>query len=405
LRPILCNVQQNPNEPRPERVLFVHAHPDDETISTGGTIATLLDRGAHVTVVTCTRGERGEVIPPELRHLEADPVALARYREGELASALTVLGVTDHRYLGGPGARWKGLEPREYADSGMRWGEHGAEATESLDENSFCAAPFGEVAADLATVIDAVKPTAVVSYDARGGYGHPDHVRAHEASRRAAEVMSVPFFAIEADDSSSPPTVRVDVSAVLDRKRNALRAHRTQVTVDGDRFALSSGPSRPIAAIEAFTILRPGVPTAVAWKDQGLGIHVFAWIIALLVGAAVGGISTVNHQATAAVAGITVPIGIIATVLISAALLVGLRIVFGGRVVAGVAAFGELAVIGLLSVTGSGGSVLVPANVAGYLLTFGPAVIALVVLAWPAVGTFSRGKIEARLEPKGMPSP
>jgi N-acetyl-1-D-myo-inositol-2-amino-2-deoxy-alpha-D-glucopyranoside deacetylase len=405
LRPILCTVQQNPSEPCPERVLFVHAHPDDETITTGGTIATLVDRGAAVTVLTCTRGERGEVIPSELRALEGAPEALAEHRAGELAEALAVLGVTDRRFLGDAGARWAGLEPRKYADSGMRWGENGAEAAETIDENSLCAAPFGEVAADIATVIDAVKPDAVVSYDARGGYGHPDHIRVHEASRRAAEVMGVPFFAIEPDESSSTPTVRVDVSAVLDRTAAALRAHRTQVTVEGDRFALSSGPSRPIAPVEAFTLVRPDAPTTLAWKDQGFGIHLFAWIIALVVGAAVGGISTVNHQATASVAGFSVPIGVIATLLITGALLVGLRLVFGGRLVAGFAAFGELAVIGALSLPGSGGSVLVPADPAGYVLTYGPAAIALVVLAWPSVGTFSRDKIVTRPEPKGTPSP
>ncbi|HEY8912054.1 PIG-L family deacetylase [Lacisediminihabitans sp.] len=398
-------MQQNLSESVQERVLFVHAHPDDETISTGGTIATLVNRGAAVTVVTCTRGERGEVIPPDLRHLEGAPAELAAHRSAELAAALAVLGVTDHRYLGAAGARWVDLPPRVYTDSGMRWGADGAEAAETIDDDSLCAAPFGEVAADLATVIDAVQPTAVVSYDARGGYGHPDHVRAHEAARRAAEVMGVPFFAIQPDGSPAPATVRVDVSDALTQKADALRAHRTQVTVEGDRYSLSSGPSRPIAAEESYAIVRPDRSGTVAWKDQGFGIHLFAWIIALIVGAAVGGISTVNHQATVSVGGLTIGIGIIATLMITAALLVGLRLVFGGRLVSGIAAFGQLAVIGALSLTGSGGSILVPANAAGYLLTYGPAVIALVVLAWPSVGTFRRDKIAVRLEPKGTPSP
>jgi N-acetyl-1-D-myo-inositol-2-amino-2-deoxy-alpha-D-glucopyranoside deacetylase len=396
-------VQQNLSESVPERVLFVHAHPDDESITTGGTIATLVRRGAAVTVVTCTRGEKGEVIPADLHRLEGAPAELAAQRSAELAAALAVLGVTDHRYLGAAGARWADLPPRVYTDSGMRWGADGAEAAETIDDDSLCAAPFGEVAADLATVIDAVQATAVVSYDAGGGYGHPDHVRAHEAARRAAEVMGVPFFAIQPE--GAPATVRVDVSEVLDQKADALRAHRTQVTVEGDRYSLSSAPSRPIAAVESFAIVRPDAPGTVAWKDQGLGIHLFAWIIALVVGAAVGGIATVNHQTTVVVGGLTIGVGIIATLAITAALLVGLRLVFGGRLVAGLAAAGLLAVIGVLSLTGSGGSILVPANLAGYLLTYGPAAIALVVLAWPSVGTFRRDKIAARPEPKGTPSP
>src|ERR1700712_2147540 len=101
---------------QPERVLFVHAHPDDETISTGGTIATLIDAGASVTVLTCTRGERGEVVPNELKHLEGS-TALAAWRAGELAHAMTVLGVTAHRYLGANNARWAGRPSRLYRDS------------------------------------------------------------------------------------------------------------------------------------------------------------------------------------------------------------------------------------------------------------------------------------------------
>ncbi len=401
MRPILCNVQQNASAA--ERVLFVHAHPDDESLTTGGTIATLIDRGASVTVVTCTRGELGEVIPAEMKHLERSGEPLVELRSAELATALAILGVTDHRYLGSDGARWVGRPTRRYGDSGMRWGASGAEALETIGEDSFCGAPFGEVAADLATVIDAVKPDAVISYNARGGYGHPDHVRAHEASVRAAEVMGVPFFAIEPDPAGGQ--IAIDVSSVLDRKKAALRAHRSQVTVDGDRFFLSSGPSQPIAAIERFTRVGAAEPKPVAWKDQGLGIHLLGWILALLVGAIVGGIATVDHQFTVSMFGVGVPLGIIATLLIVAALLVGLRIVFSGRLVAGFAAVGILVVIGILSLAGTGGSVLVPANPAGYLLTFGPATIALVVLAWPAAGTFTRDKIGVRPEPKGTPSP
>ena len=91
---------------QPERVLFVHAHPDDETIATGGTLATLVDSGAVVTLVTCTRGERGEVIPADLQDALASQEALAALREAELRKAVGILGVTDHRFLGEENARW-----------------------------------------------------------------------------------------------------------------------------------------------------------------------------------------------------------------------------------------------------------------------------------------------------------
>lgn len=391
------------SEPFPvERVLFVHAHPDDESITTGGTIATLVDRGAAVTVLTCTRGECGELIPADLAGLEGQGDRVAEVRERELTAAMTVLGVTDHRFLGDATARRADLAPRRYTDSGMRWGENGAEATEHLAADALCAADFGEVASDLAAVIDTVKPGAVISYDARGGYGHPDHIRAHEAASRAAEVMGVPFWIIDTDPAES--TLKIDVSAVLSRKREALRAHRTQVVVEGDRFSLSSGPSRPIAQIEGFTRLRPFNPGALPWDEQGLGVQLLTALLALVVGAVVGGITVVNHQFAPVILGAAIPVGIAAALLIVAALLVGLRIVFPGRLVAGAAAVGLLLVVGLLSAASAGGSVLVPANPAGYALTYGPIGIALLVLAWPRAGTFSRDRL-ARPEPKGTPQP
>lgn len=384
-------------------MLFVHAHPDDESITTGGTIAMLVERGSQVTVVTCTRGELGEVIPVDLPGLEGDGPALAEVRTAELAAAMAALGVVDHRFLGEPGARWVEREPRRYTDSGMRWGPDGAGPTESLSEDAFCAADFGEVAADLATVIDAVKPGAVISYDSNGGYGHPDHVRAHAAARHAAEVMGVPFWVVDPDAAGS--ALRVDITTVLDRKTAALAAHRTQIVVEGDRFSLSSGPSRLIESVEGFTPVRTVAPGAVAWKDQSLSIRMLAWVLAALAGAAVGGITVVNHQFAPQILGATPPVGIVVSLLVIASLLIGLRIVFSGRIVSGCAALGLLLAVGLLSVRSTGGSVLVPANAAGYALTYGSLVIAGVALAWPNFGTFSRDRLGPRPESKGPTRP
>lgn len=394
----------NAGDPFPvERVLFVHAHPDDESITTGGTIALLIERGSQVTVVTCTRGELGEVIPADLAGLEGDQVRLAEVRTEELAAAMMALGVIDHRFLGDHSARWFERKPRRYTDSGMRWGENGAEPSESLAADAFCAADFGEIAADLATVIDAVKPGAIVAYDSNGGYGHPDHVRVHAVTRHAAEVMGIPFWTVDADAAGS--TLRVDVSPVLGRKTAALTAHRTQIVVDGDRFSLSSGPSRPIGRMEGFTRLSTTAPGIVPWKDQGRAVTVLAWLLAALVGAALGGITVVNHQFAPKILGGTPPVGIIVSLLIIASFLTGLRIVFSGRLVTGCAAIGLLLVIGLLSVRSTGGSVLVPGNAAGYALTYGSLLIAGLVLAWPEFGTFSRDRLGSRFEPKGPPRP
>ncbi|MFD5645971.1 PIG-L family deacetylase, partial [Streptomyces anulatus] len=86
------------------RLLLVHAHPDDESINNGATMARYAAEGAHVTLVTCTLGEEGEVIPPSLARLTADrDDALGPHRVGELAAAMKELGVADHRFLGGAG--------------------------------------------------------------------------------------------------------------------------------------------------------------------------------------------------------------------------------------------------------------------------------------------------------------
>ncbi|HEY9499573.1 MAG TPA: PIG-L family deacetylase [Terrimesophilobacter sp.] len=378
-------------DPSPtERILFVHAHPDDETIATGGTIATLIDAGAAVTVLTCTRGELGEVIPEELRHLEGAGQALAAYREGELAEAIDILGVVDHRFLGNPDARVAGAPPRRYLDSGMQWGRNGAEALPNPDPSSLCSAEFGEVVSDIATVIASVRPTALVSYDASGGYGHPDHVLAHEASGHAALVMRVPFFSIIRPESAGPGDLVVDVRPVLGRKTEALRAYRTQLVVEGDTITHSGGQAQPIGATEAF---RPsgGSPTSgLRWDGLNLISRVFACLLAATAGAAIGFVATVNHQLTLPVFGLPVWAGLGASLAIVAAFLIGIRILFGTRVVAACAAIGLLLVVGGLSLKGPGGSVLVPANPQGWVWGYAPVVIAAVVLAWPRAGTFRR---------------
>jgi N-acetyl-1-D-myo-inositol-2-amino-2-deoxy-alpha-D-glucopyranoside deacetylase len=389
-----------------ERVLFVHAHPDDESIFTGGTIAMLVDRGAAVTVLTCTRGERGAVAAPELAHLAGTP-ALADERARELAAALAELGVTDHRWLGDSNARWDGREPRRYEDSGRTWGPPGAETEGEPPLGSLTAADPGEVAADVAAVIAAIGPDVVVSYDSRGGYGHPDHIRAHDAARTAAEVFEVPFFAIQREGASGPADVRVDVTAVLDRKRAAMAAYRTQLapadSLDHPHgaFTLRDGSVRPITTVESFARVREVPPT---FADYGRGTRIASCAIALLLGAFSGGLLTVAHQATLDVAGAQVPWGIVAAILITVSLLVGLRLVFGTRLVPLFAAIGVIAAVVILSLQSAGGSLLVPGNPLGFVWIFAPVVIAIVVLAWPRSRPRRAGRIApVRVEGQELP--
>src|SRR5437868_13445886 len=144
------------------RILFVHAHPDDESIGTGATMAKCAAEGAHVCLVTCTLGEEGEVIPDELRYLASDKEdRLGEYRIGELAAACAALGVRDHRFLGGPG-RWR--------DSGMMG------ASTNDDPRCFWQADPAVAALDLAAIIREVRPQVIVTYDDRGNYGPPAHM-------------------------------------------------------------------------------------------------------------------------------------------------------------------------------------------------------------------------------------
>jgi N-acetyl-1-D-myo-inositol-2-amino-2-deoxy-alpha-D-glucopyranoside deacetylase len=225
------------------RLLLVHAHPDDESIGTGATMARYAAEGAQVTLVTCTLGELGEIIPPDLAHLGADAEdRLGPYRIGELDAACAALGVTDYRFLGGPG-RWR--------DSGMM----GTEGND--DPRCFWRADLDQAAGALLGVIREVRPQVLVSYDANGFYGHPDHIQAHRVAWRAFQQAGdyglARFYATAAADG--PVTTEIDATAYLDRKQAAMRAHATQITVDPPYFALSNQVRYELRGVEYYTLL------------------------------------------------------------------------------------------------------------------------------------------------------
>ncbi|MFJ9841028.1 N-acetyl-1-D-myo-inositol-2-amino-2-deoxy-alpha-D-glucopyranoside deacetylase [Kitasatospora sp. NPDC101155] len=266
-------------------LLLVHAHPDDESIGNGATMARYAAEGARVTLVTCTLGEGGEVIPPELAHLTADrDDTLGAYRIGELTEAMRALGVTDFRFLGGPG---------HYRDSGMMG------VPDNDVPGCFWRADVDEAAGHLVTVIREVRPQVLVTYDENGGYGHPDHIQAHRVAMRAYELAAdpahrpelgsawriakvywnrMPRSVIEAGlaetavkapfpgvaQPADVPGVVADeaVTTALDgagyagRKAAAMAAHATQITVDGAFFALSNDLGQPLFATEYYQLVR-----------------------------------------------------------------------------------------------------------------------------------------------------
>lgn len=279
-----------------QRMLLVHAHPDDETINQGATMAKYVARGTQVTLVTCTLGEEGEVLVPELEHLASHhDDRLGEHRVTELANAMKELGVTDHRFLGGPG---------KYRDSGMVWHEDGhAVAGDEVKEGTFWRADLTEAAADLVSVIREVRPQVLVTYDEFGGYGHPDHIQAHrvamygaalaaarsfrpelgpawdiakiywgamsegrmrEGLRRLRESGDTTTFEGMDPDGPLPPFVTadhlldavVDGTDFVDAKMAAMRAHATQITVDGPFFALSNNVGSEVWGSEFFRLVK-----------------------------------------------------------------------------------------------------------------------------------------------------
>lgn len=267
------------------RLLLVHAHPDDETITTGGTIALHTAAGAEVTVLTCTLGEEGEVIGTRWAGLVADAGnSLGGYRISELATALGHLGVAaGPRFLGGAG-RWR--------DSGM------AGTPAALHPRSFVQARDEAVEQALVAVLRELRPHVVVAYDPAGSYGHPDHVRVHRVTTAAVaaaadpaafpgtgqpwQVAKVYWTVVERTALHSgiaalgelPPGWRlpedgelpsepdervsavVDVRPVLAAKLAALSAHATQVMVapGGTAFALSNDVAQPVLVEEHYVL-------------------------------------------------------------------------------------------------------------------------------------------------------
>lgn len=269
------------------RLLLVHAHPDDETIGTGATMARYAADGAHVTLLTCTLGEEGEVLVPELAQLAASEAdQLGGLRIAELAEAMRELGVVDHRFLGGAG---------RFRDSGMI----GTPANEhprafwraDADQQVFDAAVAAAV-----DVVREVRPQVMITYDDNGGYGHPDHIMAHRVATAAAAAAADPgygggeawqvakfywtatpksvlrrgfealkdspvnFGVASVDDlpfgvDDELVTTAIDASGHGAAKMNAMAAHRTQISVDGVFFALSNRLGREILATEHFRLV------------------------------------------------------------------------------------------------------------------------------------------------------
>ncbi|MGS0688432.1 N-acetyl-1-D-myo-inositol-2-amino-2-deoxy-alpha-D-glucopyranoside deacetylase [Nakamurella sp. GG22] len=268
-------------------LLAVHAHPDDESLTMAGTLAGAVAGGHRVTLVTATLGEQGEVIGDELQGLVADRAdQLGGYRLTELRAACAALGIVDHRFLGGVGT---------FRDSGMA-------GTPSIRHpRAFARASPGGPDHDravglLSAVIDDVRPDVLLTYDADGGYGHPDHVATHQVSlaavsaagwrvRRVLAVVrprTATVAAFETFSAAEPPegylraaaadtgflaeddavAFAVPVAGSEAARAAALAAHATQVELIPGGFALSNRIAQPLLDVECFRLLAGEPPPA-----------------------------------------------------------------------------------------------------------------------------------------------
>jgi N-acetyl-1-D-myo-inositol-2-amino-2-deoxy-alpha-D-glucopyranoside deacetylase len=280
----------------------MHAHPDDETIGTGASMAKYAAEGAQVTLVTSNLGEEGEVLVPELAHLASDQDdALGKHRIGELEDAMRILGVKDHRFLGGPG---------HFRDTGMATDGHGnAIPPEIVRPDTFWAADLLEAADLLVEIIREVRPQVLVTYDQHGGYGHPDHIKSHRVAMYASQLAAVASYRPDLGeawdiakiywsamsenrlreglrhlrdsgdtttfegmdpDGPLPPfvvpdryiTTEIDAGDYVHLKMDAMKAHATQITLDGPFFALSNNKGNEVWGLESFRLVK-GVSGAV----------------------------------------------------------------------------------------------------------------------------------------------
>jgi N-acetyl-1-D-myo-inositol-2-amino-2-deoxy-alpha-D-glucopyranoside deacetylase len=279
------------------RMLLMHAHPDDETINNGATMAKYAAEGAAITLITSNRGEEGDILIPDLAHLGArESDQLGPHRVQELNAAMKELGITDHRFLGAP--------HKQYRDSGMI----GTDPNQRPD--NFWNCDLDEAAKFLVDIIHEVKPHVLVTYDEFGGYGHPDHIKAHQVAMRAVELATqwevskvywnaIPKSIIEngiaemkkrgttfmglekAEDfpfAKADELVTTVINAVpyVDKKIAAMKAHGTQIAVDGPFFALSDNVGVQVWGDEYYTLVKGEV--AGARDGQGRELDLFAGI-------------------------------------------------------------------------------------------------------------------------------
>jgi mycothiol S-conjugate amidase len=281
------------------RLMAVHAHPDDESSKGAATMARYVDEGVDVMVVSCTGGERGDVLNPKLKD-EPDLLRdMPEVRRQEMAKAVAVLGVK-HRWLG-------------FVDSGLPEGD----PLPPLPEGCFALQPLEIASAPLVRLVREFRPHVITTYDENGGYPHPDHIMTHKVSVEAFDAagdpdryvgsgdpwqplklyynagfsrarstamheallaagLESPFkerMESRSDRPERPITTRVVCDQWFDRRDQALLAHATQIDPDGWFFSISNQLQAQVWPTEDFELARTLVSSAIPEDDLFAGIR------------------------------------------------------------------------------------------------------------------------------------
>jgi N-acetyl-1-D-myo-inositol-2-amino-2-deoxy-alpha-D-glucopyranoside deacetylase len=355
---------------QPQRLLIVHAHPDDESLFTGHVIAERLAAGVEVMVFTLTRGERGKVKLEELKSLEGNLAAMGAFRTGELREALAAFGGVKHAFAG----------TRAYLDSGMRLNPLGRPSKpRKLDELALSAASTSVVADDILRVIQDFKPDAVLTYNRKGGFGHPDHKMAHEATAMAIRIFAkkrkgrAPAFWVIAE-----PGERFDVqigdAKTAAIKKAALEAHSSQVSVGAETYSLVQGKEFRYDRTER---LRKASPNPLVHLRPVL---TFFWAIPL--GFLLGVAGTLLHQVRTTDGN---NIGLLVAIVMTGSLSIAIRLLRNSRGALYLLAATFAATIFWLSQPQSDGTLLIPGNDLGNIWAYGSLGLVAAIILFPNI--------------------
>jgi N-acetyl-1-D-myo-inositol-2-amino-2-deoxy-alpha-D-glucopyranoside deacetylase len=354
----------------PKRLLVVHAHPDDESLFTSHVIASAIAAKAEVFVLTLTRGERGRMKLEELKSLEGNLPSMGAFRTNELKNALAVLGVKQHKFAG----------TRAYLDSGFRINALGRPVkVKNLDELSLSAVHVAVVADDIYATIKEFKPDTVITYNRNGGFGHPDHRMAHEATAMAlrwaakeSKRRAPDFWTIAEGKERADVAIGNAKTAVL--KKDALSAHASQVAVAAETYSIVPGkdirydePERlRKASIRPLRWLKPAL---IALWSLPLGVMV------AIVGTMIHRVNTSDH----------LPIGLWIALAMTFTLAVALRLLRSSRGALNLMTLSLFVTLYWLAGRHSGGSVAILGDSVGTWWAYGSVIGCALVIIFPRI--------------------